>query len=81
MSPSSSASSSSSPSGGGVGYDGQGSPVPYRIGPLAYEPGVDCRCGRKACRWISWSTRQPGRRYYRCMRARVPAIVTSGVAD
>jgi len=49
----------------------QSSPLLYRIGPLAYEPTVLYNCKLKACRWISWSNRQPGWRYYQCRRARV----------
>lgn len=68
----SSRASASSGQGGG-GYDGQGSPVPYRIPPLGYEPPVMCYCNLKACRWISWSNGQPGRRYFRCRHGRVSA--------
>ena len=39
--------SASSGQGGG-GYNGQGSLVPYRILPLAYEPPVECYCKMKA---------------------------------
>ena len=49
----------------------QGSPVAYHVGPLAYEHAVLCDCKLKAYRWISWSNRQPGWRYYRCRRERV----------
>lgn len=58
---------------GGLGYDGRGSSVPYRVPPLAYEPSVfcDCKPKLKAKRFISWSQAQPGRRYLRCQKVRV----------
>nr|AGT16928.1 hypothetical protein SHCRBa_011_I19_R_260 [Saccharum hybrid cultivar R570] len=67
-----SASSSHGGGGGGHGgdYDRQGSPVPYYIWPLAYEPAVLCKCKAKACRWISWSNGHPGRKFYTCRKAR-----------
>ncbi|TVU04153.1 hypothetical protein EJB05_50246, partial [Eragrostis curvula] len=48
------------------------SPIRYRVGPLAYEPAVYCNCVpvRKAALWISWSNKNPGRRYLKCYRAR-----------
>ncbi|CAL5041848.1 unnamed protein product [Urochloa decumbens] len=51
-------------------YGSRRSPIPYRIGPLDYEPPVLCHCGRKAALWISWSDDHPGRRYLKCYRAR-----------
>ncbi|CAN6335344.1 unnamed protein product [Urochloa humidicola] len=51
-------------------YGTRRSPIPYRIGPLAYEPPVFCHCGEKAALWISWSDDHPGRRYLKCYRAR-----------
>ncbi|KAG0546187.1 hypothetical protein BDA96_02G426300 [Sorghum bicolor] len=57
---------------GGLGYDGRGLPVPYRVPPLAYEPSMFCNCKPKlkAKRFISWSQAQPGRRYLRCQKVR-----------
>ncbi|KAK3153437.1 hypothetical protein QOZ80_2BG0172610 [Eleusine coracana subsp. coracana] len=46
------------------------SPIPYRMGPLEYEPPVFCHCRRKATLWISWSDDNPGRRYMKCYCAR-----------
>ncbi|KXG27812.1 hypothetical protein SORBI_3005G048200 [Sorghum bicolor] len=77
MSSSSSRSSSWSPSfgggGGGGAYDGHGSPVPYRVGPLDYQPETKCYCNVKACQWISWSFKNPGMRYLKCQKARTDA--------
>jgi len=57
------------------------SPIPYRVGPLAYEPTVLCYCGQKAARWISWSDDNPGRRYFKCYRARVSECWIDGVLN
>ncbi|WVZ87067.1 hypothetical protein U9M48_033762 [Paspalum notatum var. saurae] len=46
------------------------SPIPYRSGPLDYQPFVACHCGKKEALWISWSDENPGRRYLKCYRAR-----------
>uniref|UniRef100_A0A0E0DT79 Uncharacterized protein n=1 Tax=Oryza meridionalis TaxID=40149 RepID=A0A0E0DT79_9ORYZ len=34
-------------------------PVPYRVGPMEYQPPVFCRCKAKAARW-TWSVDNPG---------------------
>uniref|UniRef100_A0A0E0JAK4 Zinc finger GRF-type domain-containing protein n=1 Tax=Oryza nivara TaxID=4536 RepID=A0A0E0JAK4_ORYNI len=45
-------------------------PVPYREGPLDYEPPLFCDYKVKAARWISWSPSNPERRYFTCYNAR-----------
>ncbi|CAN6217459.1 unnamed protein product [Urochloa humidicola] len=62
----------SSCSGGPWSDDGEvrRSPIPYRIGPLDYEPAIYCHCHKKAALWISWSDKNPGRRYMTCYNAR-----------
>jgi len=44
------------------------SPIPYRVPPFEYTPAVNCYCGQKTPKWISWSDRNPGRRYRSCYR-------------
>ena len=51
---------------GGEAAEQVRSPVPYRVGPLAYSPAVLCQCRRKTPCWTAWSNENPGRRYYRC---------------
>ncbi|KAL6639066.1 hypothetical protein ACP70R_022796 [Stipagrostis hirtigluma subsp. patula] len=67
-----SASSSSRPQDSSESGDEiQSSPIRYREGPLEYEPPVFCGCHKKAARWISWGNKYPGRRYFKCFRARM----------
>jgi len=42
--------------------------------PYSYTPALECYCGQKTPRWISWSNANPGRRYNACPKYKVSSI-------